>query len=234
MNEAAAAPRLADREAVLHALYEAAELEHNLMCTYLYAAFSLRSDAEDGLAPDEAEAVGRWRQALFDVAIEEMGHLTAVWNITSALGGSPRFGRGNFPLDPGYLPASVVVKLAPFNAHTLQHFIYLERPAGSDERDGEGFAVERSYVRGSDVQRLTPMGIDYDTVGNFYTTLSLGLRALRRALRRAEGRSAAIRRCRSRSPEVGFSGVEARDLREDRARRVRQHRHAGRGRAAAT
>ena len=33
-------------------------------------------------------------------------------------------------------------------------------------------------MRGSDVPRLTPMGINYDTVGNFYTTLSLGLRAL--------------------------------------------------------
>jgi CDGSH-type Zn-finger protein/uncharacterized Fe-S cluster protein YjdI len=178
MNDAVAAPRLADREAVLHALYEAAELEHNLMCTYLYAAFSLRGGVEDGLAPDEAEAVGRWRRALFDVAIEEMSHLTAVWNITSALGGSPRVGRGNFPLDPGYLPASVVVKLAPFNAHTLQHFIYLERPSGSDERDSEAFAIERNYVRGSDVQRLTPMGLNYETVGNFYTALSLGLRGL--------------------------------------------------------
>jgi CDGSH-type Zn-finger protein/uncharacterized Fe-S cluster protein YjdI len=178
MNDAVTSPRLADREAVLHALYEAAELEHNLMCTYLYAAFSLRSDAEDGLASDEVAAVGRWRQALFDVAIEEMSHLTAVWNITSALGGSPRVGRGNFPIDPGYLPASVVVKLAPFNAATLQHFIYLERPAGSDERDSEAFAVERAYVRGSDVTRLTPMGINYETVGNFYTTLSHGLRTL--------------------------------------------------------
>jgi CDGSH-type Zn-finger protein/uncharacterized Fe-S cluster protein YjdI len=177
MSESVTSPRLADREAVLHALYEAAELEHNLMCTYLYAAFSLRS-AEDGLAPDEADATGRWRQALFDVAIEEMAHLAAVWNITSALGSSPRVGRGNFPIDPGYLPASVVVRLAPFNAQTLQHFIYLERPAGSDERDSEAFAIERSYVRGSDVQRLTPMGINYDTVGNFYTTLSLGLRGL--------------------------------------------------------
>ena len=177
MSEAVVSARLADREAILHALYEAAELEHNLMCTYLYAAFSLRG-AEDGLAPDEAEAAGRWRRALLDVAVEEMSHLAAVWNITSALGGSPRVGRGNFPLDPGYLPASVVVKLAPFNAQTLQHFIYLERPAGSDERDSEAFAIERSYVRGSDVQRLTPMGINYETVGNFYTTLSLGLRAL--------------------------------------------------------
>lgn len=73
------------REQLLHSLYEAAELEHNLMCTHLHAA----------------------------------------------LGGAPRIGRGNFPLDPGYLPARVAVKLAPFNAATLQHFIHLERPEGS-------------------------------------------------------------------------------------------------------
>ena len=171
-------PTSISRESLVHQLYEAAELEHNLMCTYLYAAFSLRTDAADGLAPDELQAAERWRQALFDVAIEEMSHLAAVWNITSALGGSPRVGRTNFPIEPGMLPASVVVKLAPFNANTLQHFIYLERPAGSDERDGEGFVSERAYVRGSQGQRLTPMGVNYDTIGNFYTTLSLGLRGL--------------------------------------------------------
>ena len=84
------------------------------------------------------------------MAIEEMGHLTAVWNITSALGGRPRFGRSNFPLDPGQLPASIVVKLAPFNADTLQHFVFLERPHGSTEAEGAGFSYERAYLRGGD------------------------------------------------------------------------------------
>ena len=113
----------ADREHVVHMLYEAAELEHNLMCTYLYAAFSLKQGEAEGLSLAEAEAVGRWRRIIIDVAIEEMGHLTAVWNITAALGAAPRFGRTNFPLDPGYLPAGVVVKLAPFTQNTLQHFV---------------------------------------------------------------------------------------------------------------
>ena len=166
------------RERALHALYEAAELEHNLMCTYLYAAFSLKDGAADGLSPEEADAVKRWRGVLINVAVEEMGHLTAVWNITSALGGAPRVGRGNFPIDPGYLPAGIVVKLAPFNMATLQHFIFLERPKGSAERDGEGFAYERNYIRGSDLQLLTPMGLNYDTVGDFYDALSWGLREL--------------------------------------------------------
>src|ERR1700674_5295597 len=121
----ALAPRLKTREEILHALYEAAELEHNLMCTYLYAAFSLKDSEAEGLRAEEVEAVRRWRTELIKVSVEEMGHLTAVWNITSALGGTPRFGRGNFPLDPGYLPAGVVVKLAPFTQGVLQHFIHL-------------------------------------------------------------------------------------------------------------
>ena len=37
------------REALVHQLYEAAELEHNLMCTYLYAAFSLKQGVQEGL-----------------------------------------------------------------------------------------------------------------------------------------------------------------------------------------
>lgn len=163
------------RERLLHALYEAAELEHNLMCTYLYAAFSLRSGVEEGLSAVEAEAVARWRRVILQVATDEMGHLTAVWNITAALGGSPRFGRGNFPLDPGALPAAVVVKLAPFSDEVLQHFIHLERPEGSAEPDGAGFAPEFVFKRGVRHPRLMPMGIDYDTVGAFYQALGAGL-----------------------------------------------------------
>jgi CDGSH-type Zn-finger protein/uncharacterized Fe-S cluster protein YjdI len=160
------------REALIHQLYEAAELEHNLMCTYLYAAFSLRSGTEEGLSTAEAEATARWRRAILKVAVEEMGHLTAVWNITSALGGSPRFGRLNFPLDPGALPANVVVRLAPFSEEVLQHFIYLERPTGSIEPEGHGFTPEFSFTRGVHKPRVTPMPVDYDTVGVFYDKLS--------------------------------------------------------------
>jgi hypothetical protein len=59
-----------------------------------------------------------------------------------------------------YLPAGVVVKLAPFSQATLQHFIYLERAEGSSEPDGPGFAFERPFVRAVSAQRLTPMGLD--------------------------------------------------------------------------
>jgi CDGSH-type Zn-finger protein/uncharacterized Fe-S cluster protein YjdI len=158
-------------------LYEAAELEHTLMCTYLYAAFSLRSGEAEGLTASEAEAVAGWRRVIIKVAVEEMSHLAAVWNITAALGGAPRFGRGNFPLDPGNLPAGIVVKLAPFSEQVVQHFVHLERPATSNEPDGEGFALPATFRRGVDSVRLTPMALDYDTVGSFYATLGARLKA---------------------------------------------------------
>lgn len=165
------------RETLLHLLYEAAELEHDLMCTYLYAAFSLKDGEAEGLTPAQAVAVARWRREILAVAIEEMGHLLAMWNLTSALGGVPRFGRANFPLDPGVLPARIVVKLAPFDARTLQHFVFLERPADSAEPEGAGFEPERTFQRGVASTRLTPMAVDYDTVGAFYAGLAADLRA---------------------------------------------------------
>lgn len=166
------------RESLVHALYEAAELEHDLMCTYLYAAASLKQGVEEGLTPEEARSLERWRREILSVALEEMGHLAAVWNITSSLGGTPKFGRGNFPIDSGLLPAGVVVRLAPFNEAVLQHFIFLERPAGSQEPDGEGFASEFVFTRSIRDARVTPMAIDYTTVGEFYEALGTNLRAL--------------------------------------------------------
>ncbi|HEX2671223.1 MAG TPA: ferritin-like protein, partial [Polyangiaceae bacterium] len=174
MKVSAASP---SREHLLHLLYEAAELEHTLMCTYLYAAFSLRDGETEGLSRDEATVVARWRRAIVQVAIEEMGHLTAVWNITAALGGAPRFGRGNFPLDPGSLPAGIVVRLAPFDEATIQHFIYLERPDDSSEPEGEGFSPERRFRRAVERESLTPMPLEYETVGGFYSCVGETLRA---------------------------------------------------------
>ena len=163
------------REHLFHALSEAAELEHCLMCTYLYAAFSLKTGADEGLSAAQLDAVKRWRATIMDIATQEMGHLVAVWNITAALGGAPRLGRSNFPLDPGYLPAGIVVRLAPFDAATLQHFIHLESPTDSNEPDSPVFAPERAYLRGADGPRLTPMAMDYASVGKFYEILGEGL-----------------------------------------------------------
>ena len=66
------------REHLWYLLTEATQLEHMIMCQYLYAAFSLKRDPAEGLTAEQAAATGRWRQVLRDIAIEEMLHLALV------------------------------------------------------------------------------------------------------------------------------------------------------------
>src|SRR5262249_48946757 len=68
VTPAAGRPGQVSRERVIHRLHEAAELEHCLMCTYLYAAFTLRRGVDEQLTPREAEATASWRRTIMGVA----------------------------------------------------------------------------------------------------------------------------------------------------------------------
>jgi hypothetical protein len=154
-----------DREQLAYLLTEAAEIEHGLMCCYLYAAFSLKRGAEDGLDEVESEAVNRWRRTILDVAIDEMLHLSLVTNLLVAIGAPPHFESPNLPVSPGYHPAGVTVSLRPFGLDTLQHFVFLERPEGHDDPDGPGFEAPAPYHREVQANRLVPSAQDYATAG---------------------------------------------------------------------
>jgi hypothetical protein len=170
--------RIESREQLLYLLTEAAEIEHNLMCCYLFAAFSLKSNVEESVSESELSAIRRWRQAIIAVAIEEMTHLALVANLTTALGGAAHFSRPNFPVGAGLYPSGVVIKLAPFDRDTLQHFIYLERPEGLDVPDGKGFSAASNYVRETVTGKCMPSAQDYRTVGHLYRALDEGLRGM--------------------------------------------------------
>jgi len=166
------------REELLDLLSEAAEIEHNLMCCYLYAAFSMKSSEAEGLSAREVALVAGWKRAIMAVAIDEMTHLSLVANVMSALGTAPHFARPNFPVERGYHPSGVVVSLAPFDRGSLDHFIYLERPEGIDLADGAGFDHGVPYLRGTRADRLMPSAQDYATVGHLYRGIRGGLIAL--------------------------------------------------------
>jgi len=155
-------------------LSEAAEIEHNLMCCYLYAAFSLKRES-DGITADQARALAGWRRSIVGVALDEMTHLALVSNLLTAVGAAPHFFRPNFPISPGYHPSGVVVALAPFDGAVLDHFIYLERPEGVDLPDGEGFEHSVAYERGTRSDRLMSSSQDYATVGHLYRGIQKGL-----------------------------------------------------------
>jgi hypothetical protein len=167
----------ATREALLARLAEAAEVEHCLMCVYLYAAFSLKDETE--LPADQAAIVARWRGEILQVAREEMVHLLLVSNLLTALGGAAHFGRMNFPVPAGFLPADMQVRLAPFDRDTIQHLVWLERPAGSDEPMGAGFVATQRYARGApEGFHLMPHAADYATVGDLYALVVADLDTL--------------------------------------------------------
>src|SRR5277367_5948723 len=129
------------REALIYLLCQAAELEHGIMCQYLYAVFSLKQSQDEGLTPEEAQAVQRWRQVISHVAAQEMLHLALVQNLLAAVGGAPHLSRPNFPLPATRYPAGVHLVLLPFGESALKHFMFLERPEGMDLDDADGLAA---------------------------------------------------------------------------------------------
>jgi CDGSH-type Zn-finger protein/uncharacterized Fe-S cluster protein YjdI len=167
------------REELLYLLAEAAEIEHNLMCCYLFAAFGLKSEV-DGLSASEAKEIAAWKRVILGVAVEEMTHLALVANLTSAIGGAPHFGRPNFPVAPGYHPSGVVVQLRRFDLKTLDHFIFLERPEGVDLPDPVDFAKksDHGYARTAPSRRFMPSAQDYLTVGHLYRSIREGIETL--------------------------------------------------------
>jgi hypothetical protein len=172
---------IGSREQLLHLLAEAAEIEHTLMCSYLYAAFSLKRAGDLGVSDAQGKLLEGWRKTIMDVAVEEMGHLVIVANLTVAVGGRPHFGRPNFPVAAGYFPSGVAVRLTGFNAETLKHFIFLERPQDVRGEDSDSF-VQASYRRGQAHPGLMPNAQDYATIGHLYEAIRANLIALEQEL----------------------------------------------------
>lgn len=166
------------REHLWYLLAEAAQLEHMIMCQYLYAAFSLKRDPAEGLTAEQAAATERWRQVLRGIAIEEMLHLALVCNLMSAIGAAPMIGRPNFPQRSAYFPPSVQLDLLPFGADALTHFLYLERPEGMERMDAAEFVPIAPPHAPVQPGEIMPRAQDFLTVGHLYRAIERGLRDL--------------------------------------------------------
>src|SRR5258708_36706051 len=110
---------------------EAAELEHTILCEYLFAAFTMKQRADEGLTAAQLEAVDRWRTVILTVAKQEMLHLTLVQNLLTAIGAAPHLSRPNLPTAAKHFPAGGVIALGPFGEAALQPFLFLGRPEGT-------------------------------------------------------------------------------------------------------
>jgi CDGSH-type Zn-finger protein len=166
------------REALIYMLCEAAELEHGIMCQYLFAAFSLKQELSEGLTETELAAVTRWRRQISHVAAQEMLHLALVHNLMTAIGGAPHLARPNLPLPADHYPAGVQLRLLPFGEQALRHFMFLERPEGMDLADAEGLAAARRAVPVMNEHDIVPRLQDFATVGHLYRSIEEGIRRL--------------------------------------------------------
>lgn len=183
LRSAAASPEreliFEQRDPLIYMLCDAAELEHMLMCEYLYAAFSLKRSTDEGLTPEQLDTVNRWRSTLLLVAKQEMMHLAINCNLLTSLGASPHLSRPNLPQPARHYPTGVNIALLPFGEEALRHFLYLERPEGIEMDDTEGLAAMAAAVACvADGDTFAPHLQEFQTVGHLYRSIEAGFRHL--------------------------------------------------------
>lgn len=115
-----------DRAALVKALTIACELEHGLSLQYLYAAFTLRTDPDDGLTGAELIRVRSWAASIFFVAAQEMMHLAQASNLLLSIGGAPHLARPDFPQPAGHYPPDLGWELTGFDRATIDRFVDYE------------------------------------------------------------------------------------------------------------
>jgi hypothetical protein len=127
--------KIDNRSQLIYALTEVAELEHVLMCQYLYAAASIKGNLAE--LPNKKrkyhqfELLRKWKRLILRVAREEMQHLAYAQNLLVSVGGAPTFTRPNFPCSNRFYrekPSSpgVEMTLEAFSLDTINRFIRFE------------------------------------------------------------------------------------------------------------
>jgi hypothetical protein len=86
-----------DKTTLAAYITEAAMIEHQFMCQYLYAAFSLKKQPDATCSPAQLEIVRRWASQIYMIARQEMEHLSIANSLLTAIGHAPWFGHDNFP-----------------------------------------------------------------------------------------------------------------------------------------
>ena len=137
--------RIENRAQLIYLLTEPAELEHGIMCCYLFSAFSMKSDVSEGITEEQLKVVTRWRGTILQIAIEEMTHMSLACNLLTAVGGAPHMRRPNLPSNPKPYPPTFRLELVPFCRQSLGSFVFLKRPEnqepGFEEKKNASFQL---------------------------------------------------------------------------------------------
>ena len=168
------------RDALSYMLSEAAELEHAIMCQYLFAAFTLKTSVDEGVDERQLRFIQKWKRELLAVASQEMLHLALANNLLASIGAAPRVGRPNLPQAGRYYPPGVVLALERFGEKALRHFLFLERPEGINLEDAEGFEALQEAEPMMSPTDIVPRPQHFSTVGELYRAIADGFDNLAR------------------------------------------------------
>ena len=200
--------RIETREELIYLLAEAAAIEHNLMCCYLYAAWSLKRGERDGLTPSRRR---RSRAGSGSITLgrrrgDDAPH--ARQQSARRRSAARRISRGRISRSPpGYHPSGVVVELGALLAGGARSFHLPRAPRGKGTAGRRpSSSIRPTITARMPKARLMPSAQDYSTVGHLYRGIRHGLdgarpphrregAVLRRPRRRRSGR--AMRRCRA-------------------------------------
>ncbi len=173
--------RIENRAQLIYLLTEAAELEHGISCCYMFAAFGIKSDVNEGVTEEQLAIIRRWRGTIIQIAIQEMVHLSLACNLLTAVGGAPHLHRPNMPSSLKAYPPSFRLELAPFCRETLESFVFVERP--QDEDDGtSGGPLGSAFLPQNKLSDIFSSERQYQTVGHLYKGIEDGLRYLSQKL----------------------------------------------------
>jgi hypothetical protein len=167
-----------DRQLLVDLLYEAAELEHCLLNTYLFAACSVKTlpcefaktgnGQENRRRAVQFERVRNWKRALLQVAREEMLHLHYVQCMLRALGERPHFALpdrtpdGSWIIPIRRLPGGAeaadgdgeIIPVAPLDLPAVKRFVRYE---STDSLQDDPFSLEATRV----FNQLRDFELDY-------------------------------------------------------------------------
>jgi hypothetical protein len=161
---------VAHRKRLVALLTEAAELEHALMCQYLYAALSMKRHVEEGVTWQQLELMRRWEASIMLVARQEMEHLGLVCNLLTAIGEAPWLTRPSLPLGPRHYDLEVPLELERLTEETLTRFVLLEIP-DADLAPAEREQLASVLGEEIDPQRYQTIGKLYDEIGRVISQL---------------------------------------------------------------
>lgn len=161
--------QIVTREELIYALCQAAELEHGLMCVYLFAAFSMKQYLSEGIDEVQRDQIRNWEGVLLRVAKQEMEHLGFVCNMLNAIGAPQHFQRPNLPQRPAYYGTEALT-LEPFNLRTMARFMEYEKPASSSDAT--------AVVDGDQLVPTTINFFNHHTVQELYNAILQGFENL--------------------------------------------------------